>query len=126
MRSTLCRSAFRRAALLMVARKRHLPQDQVINRVYEELVWDHLHFGRPACPGCREDWPWAIHAPSGVIDIDGGRVLFDDGWGLVRASNTQPVLVLRAEARTAARLDQITQTLGAALARFPEVGPVRW
>jgi phosphomannomutase/phosphoglucomutase len=33
-----------------------------------------------------------------VIDIDGVRVLFDRGWGLVRASNTQPVLVMRFEA----------------------------
>jgi phosphomannomutase/phosphoglucomutase len=35
-----------------------------------------------------------------VIDVDGARVIFDDGWGLVRASNTQPALVLRFEART--------------------------
>ena len=42
-----------------------------------------------------------------VIDIDGVRVLFDDGWGLVRASNTQPALVLRFEAMTSDRLDQI-------------------
>ena len=35
-----------------------------------------------------------------VIDVDGARVLFGDGWGLVRASNTQPILVLRFEART--------------------------
>ena len=34
-----------------------------------------------------------------VIDVDGARVLFDEGWGLVRASNTQPVLVLRFEAK---------------------------
>ena len=39
-----------------------------------------------------------------VIDVDGVRVLFGDGWGLIRASNTQPVLVLRFEARTASRL----------------------
>jgi phosphomannomutase/phosphoglucomutase len=39
-----------------------------------------------------------------TIDIDGARVLFDHGWGLVRASNTQPILVLRFEADTAARL----------------------
>jgi len=32
-----------------------------------------------------------------VIDVDGARIVFDDGWGLVRASNTQPVLVLRYE-----------------------------
>jgi phosphomannomutase/phosphoglucomutase len=42
-----------------------------------------------------------------VIDIDGVRVLFDDGWGLVRASNTQPALVLRFEAMTEERLGEI-------------------
>jgi phosphomannomutase/phosphoglucomutase len=42
-----------------------------------------------------------------VIGIDGARVEFGDGWGLVRASNTQPVLVVRFEARTAERLDAI-------------------
>jgi phosphomannomutase/phosphoglucomutase len=35
-----------------------------------------------------------------IVDVDGARVLFPEGWGLVRASNTQPVLVLRFEART--------------------------
>jgi phosphomannomutase/phosphoglucomutase len=34
-------------------------------------------------------------------------MLFGDGWGLIRASNTQPILVLRFEARTQARLDAI-------------------
>ena len=33
-----------------------------------------------------------------VIEVDGVRVLFDGGWGLLRASNTQPVLVMRFEA----------------------------
>jgi phosphomannomutase/phosphoglucomutase len=33
-----------------------------------------------------------------VIDVDGVRVLFEKGWGLLRASNTQPVLVMRFEA----------------------------
>ena len=42
-----------------------------------------------------------------VIDIDGVRVLFDDGWGLVRASNTQPALVLRFEALSQDRLQEI-------------------
>ena len=44
-----------------------------------------------------------------VIDVDGARVLFDGGWGLVRASNTQPVLVFRFEARDETRLEQIRQ-----------------
>lgn len=42
-----------------------------------------------------------------VIDVDGVRVLFGDGWGLIRASNTQPVLVMRFEARTKEHLAQI-------------------
>jgi phosphomannomutase/phosphoglucomutase len=42
-----------------------------------------------------------------VIDVDGVRVLFGDGWGLIRASNTQPILVTRFEARTATRLAEI-------------------
>jgi phosphomannomutase / phosphoglucomutase len=42
-----------------------------------------------------------------VIDVDGARVLFGDGWGLIRASNTQPIVVLRFEALSAARRDAI-------------------
>jgi phosphomannomutase/phosphoglucomutase len=42
-----------------------------------------------------------------VIDIDGVRILFGDGWGLMRASNTQPSLVTRFEARTPERLEEI-------------------
>jgi phosphomannomutase/phosphoglucomutase len=46
-----------------------------------------------------------------VVDIDGARVDFGDGWGLIRASNTQPILVLRAEADDAAALARIRSTL---------------
>ena len=42
-----------------------------------------------------------------VVDVDGARVDFGDGWGLVRASNTQPVLVLRFEAQSPARRDEL-------------------
>jgi phosphomannomutase / phosphoglucomutase len=42
-----------------------------------------------------------------VIEVDGARVLFGDGWGLIRASNTQPIIVARFEARTQQRLDEI-------------------
>lgn len=42
-----------------------------------------------------------------TIDVDGVRILFEDGWGLVRASNTQAVLVLRFEATTPERLEDI-------------------
>ena len=46
-----------------------------------------------------------------VIDVDGARVLFDGGWGLVRASNTQPVLVLRFEAENQDRLEAIQKVV---------------
>lgn len=42
-----------------------------------------------------------------VIDLDGARVLLDGGWGLIRASNTQPALVLRFEAESEKRLKEI-------------------
>jgi phosphomannomutase/phosphoglucomutase len=58
-----------------------------------------------------------------VVDVDGVRVLFGDGWGLLRASNTQPVLVLRYEARTRERLEEIRQTMEEFL-RLQGVEPV--
>jgi phosphomannomutase / phosphoglucomutase len=42
-----------------------------------------------------------------VIDVDGARVIFEGGWGLIRASNTQPVLVLRFEAEDQKTLQKI-------------------
>ncbi|HET9326925.1 MAG TPA: phosphomannomutase/phosphoglucomutase [Candidatus Eisenbacteria bacterium] len=45
-----------------------------------------------------------------VIDIDGVRVEFGDGWGLARASNTQAVIVVRFEARSEKRLEEIRAT----------------
>ncbi|MBI4364100.1 MAG: phosphomannomutase/phosphoglucomutase [Candidatus Latescibacteria bacterium] len=56
-----------------------------------------------------------------VVDVDGVRVEFGDGWGLVRASNTQPVLVVRFEARGKDRLRAIAGEIYEVLARFPEV-----
>ncbi len=42
-----------------------------------------------------------------LITIDGVRAIFEDGWGLIRASNTQPALVLRFEATSSTQLDKI-------------------
>jgi phosphomannomutase/phosphoglucomutase len=53
-----------------------------------------------------------------VIEIDGLRVKFQDGWGLVRASNTQPVLVLRFEAKSKARLDEIKEEIMGKLSTY--------
>ena len=53
-----------------------------------------------------------------VIDVDGARVVFPDGWGLVRASNTQPVLVLRFEAQSPGRLREIRSLIETPLASW--------
>ncbi|MES0371361.1 MAG: phosphomannomutase/phosphoglucomutase [Mariprofundaceae bacterium] len=42
-----------------------------------------------------------------IIDVDGMRIKFDDGWGLLRASNTQPSLVLRFEAPNETRMTEM-------------------
>lgn len=64
---------------------------------------------------CVEEKKWGIveqikaslQSKYKTIDIDGVRVEFPDGWGLVRASNTQPVIVMRFEAESMARLNEI-------------------
>jgi phosphomannomutase/phosphoglucomutase len=58
----------------------------------------------------------AFRASYPVVDIDGARVTFPGGWGLVRASNTGPVLVLRFEADTPARLAEIQNLVESRLA----------
>ncbi len=53
-----------------------------------------------------------------IIDVDGVRVVFEDGWGLIRASNTQPVLVLRFEARSQERLQEYQNLIEEVLHRI--------
>ncbi|MFH1134574.1 MAG: phosphomannomutase/phosphoglucomutase [Pseudomonadota bacterium] len=53
-----------------------------------------------------------------IVDVDGVRVIFPDGWGLIRASNTGPLLVSRFEARTPERLEEIRALVLGVLERF--------
>jgi phosphomannomutase/phosphoglucomutase len=53
-----------------------------------------------------------------VVDIDGVRINFPEGWGLLRASNTQPALVMRFEARDEASLRKIRETVEAELKKL--------
>jgi phosphomannomutase/phosphoglucomutase len=57
----------------------------------------------------------ALRKDHEIVDVDGVRVLFPDGWGLVRASNTGPILVLRFEARSQERLREIRSLVEGAL-----------
>lgn len=56
------------------------------------------------------------------LDIDGVRIKFNDGWGLVRASNTQPVIVCRFEAENPESLEEIKSLV---LNKLKEYGDVR-
>ena len=58
-----------------------------------------------------------------IIDIDGVRVLFPEGWGLIRASNTQPALVLRFEATSEAALKRIREVVESQVAKYITGGP---
>ncbi len=60
-----------------------------------------------------------------TVDIDGVRVAFDHGWALLRASNTQPVVVLRAEGETEDDLAAITAELDTFLTAHG-IDPVAW
>ena len=57
-----------------------------------------------------------------VVDINGARVMFDDGWGLVRASSNLPQLVLRFEAKTAERLEEIKNLFKGYMSEYDEIG----
>ncbi len=56
-----------------------------------------------------------------VIVIDGARVNFDGGWGLIRASNTQPVLVMRFEAKSENRLKELKEIVYQKLITYPSL-----
>jgi phosphomannomutase/phosphoglucomutase len=56
-----------------------------------------------------------------VVDVDGARALFDQGWGLVRASNTQPAITLRFEAYTKEAIVKYMEQFDAMLAEYPQV-----
>ena len=53
--------------------------------------------------------------------IDGVRIHFEDGWGLVRSSNTQPVVVCRFEAKSLERLDQIRNLIIDKISEFGDL-----
>ena len=56
-----------------------------------------------------------------VIDIDGVRIKFDNGWALIRASNTQPVIVFRFEANNVDHLDEIISIIRKAISKYEPV-----
>ena len=61
-----------------------------------------------------------------VVTVDGARVIFDSGWGLVRASNTQPAVTLRFEAYTREQIAQYMRVFKAQLVHYPQIDQERF
>lgn len=85
---------------------------------------------RVQCPDARKDEVVGICARElaqshPCLTVDGVRVMTPGGWGLIRASNTQPVLVVRAEGRTPPDLIEVEGLIDQAL-EAAGAGPVRW
>ena len=57
-----------------------------------------------------------------VIDINGARVKFSDGWGIVRASSNLPVLTLGFEAKTKEGMEKIMEIFRKKMEKHPEIG----
>jgi phosphomannomutase/phosphoglucomutase len=55
------------------------------------------------------------------ITVDGVRIKYEDGWGLIRASNTQPVIVCRFEATTLDRMEEIKLEIINKLSKFGQL-----
>jgi phosphomannomutase/phosphoglucomutase len=81
-----------------------------------ELV-RHVQERLADCMKTREELGPAKLVVRDIVTIDGVRAIFEEGWGLIRASNTQPALVLRFEATSPERLATIRVVIEGELAR---------
>jgi len=67
-----------------------------------------------------------LAAAEQVITVDGVRVVFDDGWGLVRASNTSPKIVARCEGTSKEALTRICSIMKTAIVEEGGLAPFDW
>lgn len=106
--------------ILEIVSHSHIPLHEMLSDVAETFATPEI---RVACDDARKfdlvrqvvDHYRRTHD---LVDIDGARIQFDGGWALVRASNTQPVLVLRFEAGSQQQLDSIRSEVESVLRRL--------
>jgi phosphomannomutase/phosphoglucomutase len=84
---------------------------------------------RPHCPDDAKETvidgvKAALQDKGTVVDVDGVRIQFEKGWGILRASNTEPVLSLRFEGQTEADALAYRDLFLAALRQYPQVATV--
>jgi phosphomannomutase/phosphoglucomutase len=89
----------------------------------------HLHATPELKAACPDDKKFGVVAELvrefkgryETVDIDGVRIIFPDGWGLIRASNTNPYLTLRFEGKSASSVEAMKREVFEALRRHPAV-----
>lgn len=108
------------ARLIEILSRSEKTLTQMVDELPQSYATPELRFD---CPEDRKfkmvnDLKEIFRAKYQVIDIDGARIIFKNGWGLVRASNTQPILVLRFEADSPEALTQIEAEVRAELEKL--------
>jgi phosphomannomutase/phosphoglucomutase len=111
------------ARLLEILSKSELGLAQMVDQLPRTFATPEIRFD---CPDERkfplvEKLVKLFSSKYKVIDIDGARIIFEHGWGLVRASNTQPVLVMRFEADSKEALEQIQAEVKGELEKLAKV-----
>jgi phosphomannomutase/phosphoglucomutase len=106
------------------------------NKPLSELIKDTPFYDYPISPTiyipCSDEKKFQVvekiteefkkeYGTKNVTTIDGARVNFKDGWGLVRASSTEPALTVIFEAKNKKTLDEITSVFRKKLNKYPEV-----
>lgn len=108
------------ARLIEILSRSEKTLTQMVDELPQTFATPELRFD---CPEERKfeivnDLKEVFRSRQKVIDIDGARIIFENGWGLVRASNTQPILVLRFEAGSPEALRQIEAEVKAELEKL--------
>ena len=106
--------------ILEIVSRSNIPIHEMLSDVPETFATPEI---RVACDDARKfDLVQQVvehYRPThALVDIDGARIQFNGGWALVRASNTQPVLVLRFEADSEERLASMRDEVESVLGRF--------
>ncbi|HET7874752.1 MAG TPA: phosphomannomutase/phosphoglucomutase [Methylomirabilota bacterium] len=102
-------------------------QDKPVSALFDTLP--HVHATPELKAPCPDDKKFQVVAELArdfrqryeTVAIDGARILFPEGWGLVRASNTNPYLTLRFEGKTARAVEEMKRAVYDALRRYPFV-----
>ncbi len=118
---------FAAARLLEIISEEHKPFSELINEIPAYYSTPEIRVDCPEKEKFRivEDVKSYFSQKFPVIDVDGIRFITPKGWGLIRASNTQPILVLRFEAKGKEELEELKQQVKERFKKYPFL-PLDW